>query len=139
MSDRTFIDTNVILYSKDARDERKQSIADELVSRGIREGTLVVSAQVLNEFYVNATQKLTQGMNRENARTVCRSIAAVSCEPVTNETISAAWDIQDRFALSWWDSLIVASALGARCTRLLTEDLQDGLQVDGLQVVNPFA
>lgn len=139
MSDRTFIDTNVILYSKDARDERKQSIADELVSRGIGEGTLVVSAQVLNEFYVNATQKLTPGMNREDARTVCRSIAAVSCEPITNETIAAAWDVQDRFALSWWDSLIVASALGTRCTRLMTEDLQDGLQVDGLRVVNPFA
>ena len=139
MSDRTFIDTNVILYSKDARDERKQSIADELVYRGIREGTLVVSAQVLNEFYVTATQKLTPGMDREDARTVCRSLATVSCEPVTNETIAAAWDVQDRFALSWWDSLIVASAISARCTRLMTEDLQDGLQVDGLRVVNPFA
>jgi len=138
MSDRTFIDTNVILYSKDARDARKQSIADELVARGIREGTMVVSVQVLNEFYVNVTQKLDPGLSREDARTVCRSLSAVRCESITYETITAAWDVQDRFALSWWDSLIVASALLAGCSRLVTEDLQDGLQVDGLKLVNPF-
>lgn len=139
MSDRAFIDTNVILYSKDARDERKQSIADELIAGGLRDGSLVVSAQVLNEFYVNVTQKLDPGMGRQDARTVCRSIASVSCEPVTNETIATAWDVQDRFALSWWDSLVVASALLARCGRLMTEDLQDGLVIDDLRVVNPFA
>lgn len=138
MSDRTFIDTNVILYSKDARDSHKQSIADELVAQGIREGTMVVSTQVLNEFYVNATQKLDPGMSREDARTVCRSLSAVSCEPITKETSAAAWDVQDRFGLSWWDSLIVASALLARCSLLVTEDLQDGLHIDGLRVVNPF-
>ncbi|TVQ18332.1 MAG: hypothetical protein EA382_17815 [Spirochaetaceae bacterium] len=75
MSDRAFFDTNIILCSKDARDQRKQSIADELIARGIGEGTLVVSAQVLNEFYVTATQKLTPGIGREDARTVCRSRA----------------------------------------------------------------
>ena len=139
MSDRTFVDTNIILYAKDARDERKQSIADEAIARGIREATLVVSAQVLNEFYINATQKLTPGMNREDARTVCRSLSAVSCEPITRETIAAAWDVQDRFALSWWDSLIVASALLTGCTRLMTEDLQDGLRIDGMRIVDPFA
>ena len=138
MSGRAFVDTNVVLYAKDARDERKQSIAEELIARGIREATLVVSAQVLNEFYVNATQKLTPGMAREDARTVCRSLSAVSCEPVTSETIAAAWDVQDRFALSWWDSLIVASALLAGCTQLMSEDIQDGLVIDGLRIVNPF-
>ena len=139
MSDRTFVDTNIILYAKDARDERKQSIAVEAIARGIREATLVVSAQVLNEFYINATQKLVPGMEREHARTVCRSLSAISCEPVTSETIAAAWDVQDRFALSWWDSLIVASALLAGCTRLMTEDLQDGLRIDGLRIVDLFA
>jgi predicted nucleic acid-binding protein len=134
-----FVDTNVILYSKDARDKRKQSIAEELIARGISDATLVVSTQVLNEFYVNATQKLTPGMNREDARTVCRSLSAISCEPVTNETIAAAWDVQDRFSLSWWDSLIVACALRAGCDRLMTEDLQDGLMIDRLRIVNPFS
>ena len=138
MSGRTFVDTNIVLYAKDARDERKQSIAEELIARGIREATLVVSAQVLNEFYVNATQKLAPGMVREDARTVCRSLSAVSCEPVTGETIAAAWDVQDRFALSWWDSVIVASALLAGCTQLMTEDIPDGLVIDGLRIVNPF-
>ena len=139
MSGRMFVDTNVILYSKDARDKRKQSIAEELIVRGISDATLVVSTQVLNEFYVNATQKLTPGMNREDARTVCRSLSAISCEPVTNETIAAAWDVQDRFSLSWWDSLIVACALRAGCDRLMTEDLQDGLMIDRLRIVNPFS
>lgn len=132
------MDTNIILYSKDARDARKRSVADELVAEGIRKGTLVVSAQVLNEFYVNVTQKLDPGLSREDARTVCRSLSAICCESVTGQTITVAWDVQDRFALSWWDSLIVASALLAGCSRLVTEDLQNGLRINGLQIVNPF-
>ena len=105
----------------------------------MRDASMVVSAQVLNEFYVNATQKLTPGMPREDARSVCRSLAAISCEPITDETIAVAWDVQDRFSLSWWDSLVVSSALLAGCTRLLTEDLQHGLVIDLLRIVNPFA
>ena len=49
-----------------------------------------------------------------------------------------AWEVQDRLRTSWWDSLIVASALESGCVRLLTEDLQDGLQIDGLRITNPF-
>ncbi len=138
MNGKTFFDTNVILYSKDARDSRKQALAERLVVRAVEDNTLVVSAQVLNEFYVNVTQKLTPGLSREDARTVCRSLAAVSCEPLTDATMATAWDVQDRFSLSWWDSLIVASALQVGCTRLLSEDLQDGLEIDGLRVENPF-
>lgn len=138
MSDRVFVDTNIILYAKDARDARKQSIADRLISGAITDGTLVVSAQVLNEFYVNVTQKLKPGLSREDARTVCRSIATVSCEPITSETISTAWSVQDRFGLSWWDSLVVAAAVLSGCARLVSEDLQNGLMVDGLRVVDPF-
>ena len=139
MSDRAFVDTNVILYSKDTRDARKQSIADGLITTLLRVGSLVVSTQVLNELYVNVTGKLSPGLSRSNARTVCRSLSAVSCEPVTEETMDRAWDIQDRFSLSWWDSLIISSALLARCSRLLTEDLQGGLEIDTLRIENPFA
>jgi len=138
MSDRTFFDTNIILYSKDARDSRKQAVAERLIVEAIEADSLVVSAQVINEFYVNVTQKLDPGLSRAAARTVCRSLSARSCEPVTNETITVAWGIQDRYSLSWWDSLIVASALAAGCSRLMSEDLQDGLRVDELLIVNPF-
>lgn len=100
MSDRAFVHTNVILYSKDTRNARKQSIADGLITTLLRVGSLVVSTQVLNEFYVNVTDKLSPGLSRSNARTVCRSLSAVACEPVTKETIARAWDIQDRFSIS---------------------------------------
>jgi len=53
--------------------------------------------------------------------------------------LKRAWDIQDRFGYSWWDSRIVAAALGQRCGWLLTEDLHDGQSIDGLTIVNPFA
>lgn len=138
MTDRAFVDTNVILYSKDTRDPRKQQIADEIISARIRDASLVVSTQVLNEFYVNVTQKLEPGLSRGNAIAVCRSIAAVSCEPITEDTIEMGWDVQNRFSLSWWDSLIVSSAVLAGCDRLLTEDLQEGLVVDTIRIVNPF-
>jgi predicted nucleic acid-binding protein len=101
-------------------------------------GTPLATRCMSDRTFVNATQKLDPGLSREDARTVCRSLSAVSCEPVTDETIAKAWSVQDRFGLSWWDSLIVASALLAGCSRLVTEDLQDALQIDGLKVVNPF-
>jgi predicted nucleic acid-binding protein len=59
--------------------------------------------------------------------------------PVSAGILQVAWRIEDRHGLSWWDSLIVASALAQDCRTLLTEDLQDGLEIEGMRVLNPFA
>ena len=78
------------------------------------------------------------GLDEDVARRYVRSLCAWEVVSVDQSAISDAWAIQDRFELSFWDSLIVAAARVGRCGVLLTEDLQDGQDLDGLLVVSPF-
>lgn len=98
-----------------------------------------VSFQVLQEFYVTVTAKLKPGMKPKVAREEVRAL--MSWDPIVAEisVIEGAWAVQDRFRLSWWDALIASSAQAAECSYLLTEDLQDGLVIDTVRVVSPFA
>lgn len=134
-----FVDTNLLVYSFDESDPAKQERAG-LVMRKLwesRSGRL--SFQVLQEFYVTVTCKLKPALARERAREEIRDL--LSWMPVRPGAalLEDAWRIENRFGLSWWDSLIVASAKAAECRILLTEDLQDGLDIDGLRVMNPFS
>ena len=97
-----------------------------------------LSVQVLQEYYFTLTRKLKPARNMEDAREDVISLSTWQPAAVDTETIERAWVLQDRFALSWWDSLIVAAALGLRCRYLLSEDLQDGQVIDGLTIINPF-
>ena len=102
-----------------------------------RQGRL--SFQVLQEFYVNATQKLNPGLPILLARQDVRSLLA--WRPVKNDAalIESAWMLADRYGFSWWDSQIVAAARRADCRILLTEDMQHRMDVDGMLLLNPFA
>jgi predicted nucleic acid-binding protein len=93
---------------------------------------------VLQEFYVNVTQKVKPGLKRAQAREEIRDLT--SWHAVVNNSIAllVAWDIQDRYGLSLWDALIVAAAQETSCSYLLTEDLQHGQDFAGVVVVNPF-
>lgn len=134
-----FVDTNVLAYQFDESDPVKQRRAGDVMrllweTRGGR-----LSHQVLQEFYVTVTRKLNPALPRDRAREEIRDLFA--WQPVRpSEALSEdAWHIEDRFGLSWWDSSIVASARSADCVILLTEDLQDGLDIDGLRIMNPFS
>jgi predicted nucleic acid-binding protein len=139
MSATVFVDTNVLVYVRDRTDEEKQRQAAEWLTAlwDTRLGRL--SVQVLQEYYVTVTVKLTPPRELEEAREDV--IALTAWRPATPDlrTLERAWDLQDRFAFSWWDSLIVAAALEPRCRWLLSEDLQDGQVVDGLTIISPFS
>jgi predicted nucleic acid-binding protein len=96
------------------------------------------SVQVLDEYYVTVTHKLSPGLDRAIARADIRDLSTWRPAAVDHATVETAWGLEDRFSLSWWDSLIVASAIGLGCDRLLTEDLSDGQDFDGVVVVDPF-
>jgi predicted nucleic acid-binding protein len=139
MNGKVFVDTNILLYARDSGQPDKQPIAHAWMAalwRG-RQGRL--SFQVLQEFYVNATQKLKPGLPIALARQDVRSLLA--WRPVKNDAalIEAAWMLVDRYGFSWWDAQIVAAARRADCQVLLTEDMQHRLEVDGLVLINPFA
>jgi predicted nucleic acid-binding protein len=137
MSD-SFVDTNILIYAVDASETTKQPKAQRLLEELWTSRTGRLSTQVLNEFYVTTTRKLKPGLVPEMAREIVRSYEAWSPVPLTFSIIREAWALQDRYSLSYWDALIVAAAKLSGCSRLYSEDLQDGLQIDDLRVINPF-
>ena len=93
------------------------------------------SVQVLNEFYVTVTRKLSPAMPVAEARADVLDLGEWEPVVLTDALLGRAWAIEDRYGLSYWDSLIVAAAQVEGCRHLLTEDLQDGLRLDGVTVV----
>ena len=132
------IDTNLLVYARDRTEPSKQRQAlgwlTELWAR--RQGLL--SFQVLHEFYVTVTRKLEPGMTPDAARSDIRALMAWEPIATSERQLEEAWRIEDRFGVSWWDSLIVAAARLSGARYLLSEDLQDGMDFDQIRVVNPF-
>jgi predicted nucleic acid-binding protein len=138
MAAKVFVDTTVLVYSRDASEPQKQEQAMSWMAYLWRTRAGRLSFQVLQEFYVTVTEKLDPGLERESARSDVRSLVPWRPISVDTRVMEGAWLIQDRYQISWWDSLIVAAAQVGDCSYLLTEDLEEGLKFDGVQVINPF-
>jgi len=138
MTATIFVDTNVIVYSIDPGKKAKQERALEWMNEVWKTRRGRLSMQVLQEFYVTVTAKLKPGLDREAARRHVMALTLWRPTPITPPLIERAWSVQDRFGFSWWDSLIVAAAQAEGCTYLLTEDLQEGQDLEGVVVINPF-
>ena len=138
MTAPVFVDTNVLVYALDAAAGDKHHQARTWMLALWQSGRGRVSTQVLQEFYVTVTRKLTPGLSREAAQIEARALYSWAPVEVTTAVLDRAWHIESRFQLSWWDALIVAAAQSAQCALLLTEDLQHGQIFDGVQVINPF-
>lgn len=128
----SFIDTNVILYLLDGGP--KADRAEALLTQGPR-----ISVQVLNEAMVNCRRKA--GLSWEETGDFLSGIAALCpVEGLTLQTHEVGRALAERYGFSVYDSMIVAAALIAGCTTLYTEDMHDGLQIEGrLLLANPFA
>ena len=135
MSVRSFFDTNVLVYSDDKSSPAKQRRALELVSEHRRTGTGVVSMQVLQEYFVTVTRKLQ--VDARIARRKVELLAEFDVAAPDVPDILAAIDLHRLHGFSFWDALILRSAMEAGCRVLLSEDLQ-AREVDGVRIVNPF-
>jgi predicted nucleic acid-binding protein len=131
-----FVDTNVLLYALDEADQEKQKVAQEWRSALWTSRLGRVSFQVLSEFYVNAVRLRPDA--GDDARAEVRDLLAWNPVVADAALLERGWKLQDRYRLSYWDALIVAAAKAASCGYLLTEDLQAGQKLDGVEVVNPF-
>jgi predicted nucleic acid-binding protein len=138
MIDRFFVDTNILVYARDASFPGKQRQAHEILSRLWRERSGRLSVQVCNEYYVTVTRKLKPGLPPETAWSDLEALRAWEPVLLDFETLRKARETELRYRLSWWDSLIVASALGAECTQILSEDLSAGQEYFGMRILNPF-
>jgi predicted nucleic acid-binding protein len=137
MSDKAFIDTNVLIYAHDIDANAKHKIAKEVLQELWSERTGVLSAQVLQEFYVNVTRKIPSPLSKDLARLVVSSYA-IWCLETTPTEILAAFRIEDESRIGFWDALIVSSAAKSGANRILSEDLNAGQRIAGILVVNPF-
>ena len=134
----TFVDTNVLLYAYDRTAGTKYSMARALLTGLWRDRTGVVSGQVLQEFYVNATRKLPRTLKPAIARSIVERYAVWPVHLVETRDIVAASTLEQGHSLSFWDALIVVSAARAGAHRLVTEDMQDGSVLRGVRIEDPF-
>ena len=133
-----FVDTNVLVYARDTSQPTKQPQAGAWVRHLIQTRQGRLSYQVLQEYYVTTTRKLRPGLPVEQARADIRDLLSWAPVAIDDIVLEGAWEIEERFGLSFWDSLIVSAAHSCGCTHLLSEDLQHEADLDGLVVVNPF-
>jgi len=134
----TFVDTNVLVYAYDADAGAKHELARSRLQTLWKNETGLTSTQVLQEFYVTVTRKLSRPLPRRTAREVVATYRAWPVHRPDADDVIAASELEERHQLSFWDSLIVVSAQRSGARSLLTEDLQDGQRFDGVEVVSPF-
>ncbi|MPZ13588.1 MAG: PIN domain-containing protein [Chloroflexi bacterium] len=139
MSD-DFFDSNVLVYLFDETDPRKFHIARQLIDRAIEAGSAIISFQVVQEVLSLLTNKFATPASPDRAHDVLENVLVPLWRVMPSQNLyDRALAVQSRYQHGFYDSLIVAAALEAGCTRLLSEDLQDGQRIERLTIVDPFA
>ena len=136
MSVRSFFDTNVFVYADDQQDAAKQRRAIELFNEHRRSRTGVVSMQVLQEYFVTVTRKLQ--LDARDARRRVELLSRFDVVVAEPNDVLAAIDLHRLYGISFWDAMIVRAAKQGGCKVLLSEDMQAGREIDGVEIVNPF-
>ena len=136
MGVRAFVDTNVFVHLYSSDDPAKRDAARDLLSHDDMD--LVLSAQVLNEFYGAVTRKITSPLSPGDARDAVGSLAELEVVPVTRNLVVDALDAGQSYQLSRWDSLIIEAASRSGCEILFTEGLSSGVILRGVTITNPF-
>ena len=138
MTGKVFIDSNIFVYAYTGDDEKKHLIARDLLRENVSNNEIILSVQVINEFY----SVMTKYKYPHNEIKLCVNeiIEQVKIMPLELETIKQCFFIKEKYYYSWWDSLVLASALENDCTILYSEDMQGNQVVENkLKIINPFA
>jgi predicted nucleic acid-binding protein len=138
MKDKIFLDTNVIVYAYDKSAGEKHIQAKKILADLWESQHGVISTQVLKEFYVTVTQKISTALDKKTASGIIADF--LNWEVVVNDghSILTAISIQQKYCLSFWDALIINSAQESGCAFLYSEDLNSGQKLKNLQIRNPF-
>jgi predicted nucleic acid-binding protein len=133
----SFFDTNILIYAVDEEETEKFGLAGELVETHLVEGDGMISVQVLREFHL-AARKLRRPLTDEQAREMVEYFSTFRTLPEDARMVLGAVRRSQELMLSFWDALIVEAALKAGADRLLTEDMEHGLLIEGMRIENPF-
>jgi len=136
--DKVFVDTNVIVYAYDKDAGEKHRVAADIMKDLWRSGLGTISTQILQEFFVTLTKKISAPMDISVVRETIRRLSKWDVLLIDVDTIIRATELQERYKYSFWDSLIIASAIAGGARTILSEDLADGQTIQGLTIKNPF-
>lgn len=138
MKDKYFLDTNILVYSFDSNSSAKKEVAKELI-REAHKGNGYISFQVIQEFLNVATRKFEVPLKTTDAQSYLTKVLYPVCEVFPSENLYFnALEIMGRWKFSFYDSLIIASAMESDCKILFSEDLQHNQKIFDLKIVNPF-
>lgn len=136
--DRVFVDTNVIVYAYDKDAGKKHRIAVDIMKDLWRSGRGTISTQILQEFFVTLTKKISAPMDISVVRETIRRLSKWDVAIIDVDTIIRATELQERYNYSFWDSLVVAAAIASGVRTIFSEDLSDGQTIEGITIKNPF-
>lgn len=136
--DKVFVDTNIIVYAYDVSAKGKNETAKNILMALWDSRLGVISTQVLQEFFVSATQKIPKPLDNRVARDILSDFLKWDVVINDGESILEAIEILSRYGYSFWDSLIIEAAISGGATVLLSEDLSHGQIIDGLTIKNPL-
>jgi predicted nucleic acid-binding protein len=134
----SFVDTNILVYAEDRDAKAKHAVARDLILKLWEDREGVVSVQVLQEFYVNATRKLKKPLTSPKALEIVEEYLTWTVVENTSVLLTSAIRLQTKAQLSFWDAMVVQAAIEAGCEFLYSEDLNDGQRFGSLALVNPF-
>ena len=139
MSDRYFVDTNILMYAHDRSAGAKHRLAASLVERLWDSGEGVLSTQVLQELCINLRRKVAPPLPVNQVRQLIRDYSTWEIVTNTSESVLQALEIEARYKISFWDALILHAAVHSGASILYSEDLAAGQSYEGIHVVNPLA
>ena len=139
MKDKYFIDTNILVYSFDKSNLKKQQTSKEIISNALYKQEGCISYQVIQEFINVAIQKFDTPLTKDDCIKYVTNVLEPLCEVLSSiELYKDALEIKEGWQYSFYDSLIISSALRAKCNILYTEDMQHKQRIRDLVIINPF-
>ncbi len=136
--ERVFLDTNIIIYAYDTTARKKHEIARDILVSLWDSNLGVISNQVLQEFFVNVTQKIPNPIDIKTAGDIVSDLLKWDVVINDGESILKAIEILETYHYSFWDSLIIEAAFKGNATILLSEDMSHGQSINALTIKNPF-
>ncbi|MEP9373931.1 PIN domain-containing protein [Mesorhizobium sp. KR1-2] len=135
---RVFVDSNILLYTRDLELSEKAQSALDWMREAARRNLACANLQVLNEV-TNVMLRKRGDLSPEEIFAQIDELRFLGVSPIDQQTVATARRFRLQTRYSWWDCLLLASALELGCEFFLSEDLQDGQAIEGLTIVDPFA
>jgi len=133
-----FVDTNLLVYAYDSSAGKKWKTSLEVLSLLWTHRTGVISTQVIQELFVSLTQKVKNPIDPEMAKEIISDLVQWPLVVNDGKNILRAIDLQIKYHLSFWDSLVLQAAIASKSEFLLSEDFQNGQVIESVTIVNPF-